>query len=317
MRKLAMLMTIMMAFSFMFSVSDAEARKFGGGKSAGQSFKTAPASKSQSSSQQNRTDQQAGNSTGKGIFGGMMGGMLGGLLAGGLIASLLGGGGFGGIQFMDILIFGLLAFVLFIVFRRMSRARALAGNQSAGHQHDPTLAQDDTHPQDRLKDLFNNPSTTQAPQGMHRDVEFGEESSDSVAYQQSGTGDNDVPMNVPDDFNVSAFMNGARDHYRALQEAWNKSDFTTMQEYLSPELFEQMKQVREEIHGDQYTEVMFVDAEMVRGDHSGRVAQISIRFTGKYRETKEGEEENITDIWHLKRNLSQQDAPWLIIGIET
>jgi predicted lipid-binding transport protein (Tim44 family) len=30
----------------------------------------------------------------------------------------------------------------------------------------------------------------------------------------------------------------------------------------------------------------------------------------------EGLEEDITDVWHLERDLTQPNAPWLIIGIQ-
>ena len=317
MKKLASLMAFVMAFSLAFTVPDAEARRFGGGKSMGRSFKTAPAPKRQPAFQQNRTDRQQQNATRNqqnNSRKGMLGGLLGGLLAGGLIASLLGGGAFGGIQMMDILLLGLLAFVLFKVFRSMNRARAMAGNHSNNRSGAAPFGQENQNYREQLQDLFNNDTPSQ-PQS--RDTGFDSVQQDYDSEPQSGFGASDVPMNVPSDFNLNAFLNGARDHYRALQEAWNKSDFKTIQEYLDPELFAQMKPVREQLQSDQHTEVMFVDAEMVRADHNAKVAQISIRFTGKYRDKVEGVEEDITDIWHLERDLTRQGAPWLIIGIES
>ncbi|MGB0361384.1 MAG: Tim44 domain-containing protein, partial [Endozoicomonas sp.] len=282
---------------------------FGGGKSIGRSFKTAPAPKKGSAYQQNQSNKQTTSNKGSSSRKGMLGGMLGGLLAGGLIASLLSGGGFGGaggIQMMDILILALLAFVLFKVFRSMNRAKSTAGNHSGG-----TYDQQSS-PKDALQDLFRKETPAQQPHSGFDDAQF-----DSAPATQSGFGTSDVPMNVPADFNLNEFLNGARDHYRSLQEAWNKNDFTTMAEYLSPELFEQMKSIRKQLQGDQYTEVMFVDAEMVRADYNNQFAQISLRFTGKYRDTVEGLEADITDIWHLERNLDQQGSPWLIVGIES
>ena len=315
MKKLASLMAILMVFSLAFTAPEAEARRFGGGKSMGRSFKTAPAPKRQPAFQQNRTDRQQQNATRNqqnNSRKGMFGGLLGGLLAGGLIASLLGGGAFGGIQMMDILILGLLAFVLFRVFRSMNRAKAMASNHSGTSRFDQPSDQGQQNYRDQLQDLFNNDA-----QASSRDAGFKDAPADSTVEPQTGFGASDVPMDVPSDFNLNAFLNGARDHYRTLQEAWNRSDFKTMQEYLDPALFEQMKPVREQLQGDQHTEVMFVDAEMVRADHTTTVAQISIRFTGKYRDTVEGVEEDITDIWHLERDLTRQNAPWLIIGIES
>ncbi|AMO55396.1 hypothetical protein GZ77_10430 [Endozoicomonas montiporae] len=323
MKKLASLMAMLMVFSLAFTVPEAEARRFGGGKSMGRSFKTAPAPKRQPAYQQNRTDRQQNatrnqqNNSRRGMFGGL----LGGLLAGGLIASLLGGGAFAGLKMMDILIMGLLAFVLFRVFRSMNRAKAMAGNHSHASQADRQSGQNSQNYREQLQDLFNQDTQTQSRDAGFENDGFKNTERSSDPAPQSGFGVSDVPMdvpmNVPSDFNLNAFLNGARDHYRALQEAWNKSDFKTMQEYLDPALFEQMKPVREQLQGDQHTEVMFVDAEMVRADYTAQVAQISIRFTGKYRDTVEGVEEDITDIWHLERDLTRPNAPWLIIGIES
>ena len=107
----------------------------------------------------------------------------------------------------------------------------------------------------------------------------------------------------------------AQNHYRQLQQAWNVNDLAEMQGYLAL-IFQQLKTERASLHGDQHTEVMFVDAELARADYSSRVAELSIRFSGKYRDTVEGIEEPITDIWHLQRDLTQPNAPWLIVGIE-
>ena len=45
-------------------------------------------------------------------------------------------------------------------------------------------------------------------------------------------------------------------------------------------------------------------------------APISIRFQGRYRDTVENVEEQIDEVWHLERNLTQPDSPWHIVGIQ-
>ena len=61
---------------------------------------------------------------------------------------------------------------------------------------------------------------------------------------------------------------------------------------------------------------MFVDAEIVRADYDASKAQLGLQFSGRYRDTVEGVEEDITDIWHLERDLTTPNAPWLIVGIQ-
>ncbi len=300
-KRFASLLAIFMAFSFAFNPSMAEAKKFGGGKSFGKSFKTAPKQPAAAPlSGQQAGKQQAANpgSSKKGL----LGGLLGGLLVGGLLASLLGGGAFEGLQIMDILLMAGLAFILFKVFKSMAQKKAMAAAHGpvAGHGHQ----------KNPMQQVFG-----QQNDSIQQRQDIGFDAVQSSA-QPAGFGASDVPMNLPVGFDMNGFMNGARDHYRTLQEAWNSGDLETIREYVTPELFSELETERATLSGKQHTEVMFVDAELGRADHNGQVAEISIRFTGKYRDTEEGVEEDITDIWHLQRDLSQGDAPWLITGIE-
>ena len=61
---------------------------------------------------------------------------------------------------------------------------------------------------------------------------------------------------------------------------------------------------------------MYVDAEIVRADQSFGIAALSLKFSGRYRDTVEGVEEDITDTWHLQRETTVDNAPWIIVGIE-
>ncbi|MEH0666324.1 Tim44 domain-containing protein [Vibrio scophthalmi] len=288
MKRLFSLVALLMVSVAMTPV--AEAKKFGGGKSFGKSFKTAPAPKQQ---QQNTNtlgkDQatKAPSSSKKGL----MGGLLGGLLAGGLLAAFF-GGAFEGIQFMDILILGLIAFVIFKFMRGMLGAKQGSMNQ---HRQQPAFG-------------------GSAPKFEQPNVHNFEQASASSA---GGFGaQTDVPHNTPPGFDQAAFINGAREHYRILQGAWNHNQLETIEEYVSPSLFEDLKAERAKLEGDQHTDVMYVDAEIVRADYDASKAQLSLQFSGRYRDAVEGVEENIEDIWHLERDLTVDNAPWLIVGIQ-
>ncbi|MCA2415742.1 Tim44 domain-containing protein [Vibrio chemaguriensis] len=269
----------------------AEAKKFGGSKSFGKSYKTAPAPKQQ---QQNTNtvgkDQTAKSSSKKGL----MGGLLGGLLAGGLLAAFF-GGAFEGIQFMDILIIGLIAFVIFKLMRGMLGAKQGSMNQ---HRQQPAFGGNASKfEQPNMQNFEQQPNTNNGGFGG-----FGAQT--------------DVPHNYPPGFDQAAFINGSREHYRTLQGAWNHNQLETIEEYVSPSLFEDLKAERAKLDGDQHTDVMYVDAEIVRADYDANKAQLSLQFSGRYRDTVEGVEEEIEDIWHLERDLTVPNAPWLIVGIQ-
>ncbi|EGQ7761413.1 TPA: Tim44 domain-containing protein [Vibrio alginolyticus] len=269
----------------------AEAKKFGGSKSFGKSYKTAPAPKQQ---QQNTNtvgkDQTTKSSSKKGL----MGGLLGGLLAGGLLAAFF-GGAFEGIQFMDILIIGLIAFVIFKLMRGMLGAKQGSMNQ---HRQQPAFGGNASKfEQPNMQNFEQQPNTNNGGFGG-----FGAQT--------------DVPHNYPPGFDQAAFINGSREHYRILQGAWNHNQLETIEEYVSPSLFEDLKAERAKLDGEQHTDVMYVDAEIVRADYDANKAQLSLQFSGRYRDTVEGVEEEIEDIWHLERDLTAPSAPWLIVGIQ-
>jgi predicted lipid-binding transport protein (Tim44 family) len=278
----------------------AEAKKFGGGKSFGKSFKTAPAPKQQ----QNNTNSIGKDQTKKiqsSSKKGLMGGLMGGLLAGGLLAAFF-GGAFEGIQFMDILIMGLIAFFAFKLLRGVLGAKAGSMNQ---HRQQPAYG--------------NHTPNNSAPKFEQSNVHSFEQHNAQPQGNQGGFGfgaQTDVPHNYPPGFDQVAFINGSREHYRILQGAWNHNQLETIEEYVSPSLYQDLLSERAKLDGEQHTDVMYVDAEIVRADHDTTKAQLSLQFSGRYRDAAENIEENIEDVWHLERDLTTPNAPWLIVGIQ-
>lgn len=277
MRRLLALFTLIFAVSITTTSFSTEAAKFGGSRSVGKSFKTAP---SQPTKQTTNTANSSQTQQPK--KSGLMGGLLGGLLAGGLFAWLLGSGAFEGFQMMDFLMIAGLAFAAIMVFRALRKSKA------------PTP-----------RAAYSGPQQFEAPQ-----------QAPIASTAASGFAASDVPFNLPQGFDMHAFLQGSREHYRTLQQAWNQNDLEKIREYVTPELFAELSQERAKLTGDQHTEVMFVDAELVRADHTSYQAQVSVKFSGRYRDTQETLEQDIREIWHLERDLTRSNAPWLIVGLE-
>ncbi|MDX2322484.1 MAG: TIM44-like domain-containing protein [Moritella sp.] len=274
------LTVLMMVFAFSLAAPEVHAKKFGGSKSFGKSYKTAPQKQTPAAA----TPAKPGMSKK-----GMLGGMLGGLLVGGLLASMF-GGAFEGLQFMDMIIMAGIAFLLFRLFKGMMSAKA-AAQQGQG-----------------------SPQTASGPA-------FRQEAQPDATFNSASQGgfagsNNDVPFNLPADFDLTNFLTGARSHYKTLQKAWNEDDLVTIQEYVSIELYNELRVERKALEGQQHTEVMFLDAELVRADSTASLSQVSVQFNGRYRDSHEDVEADINEVWHLERNLTQANAPWLITGIE-
>jgi predicted lipid-binding transport protein (Tim44 family) len=285
----------------------AEAKKFGGGKSFGKSFKTAPAPKQQNTNSI-RQDQTGKNTAANSSKKGLMGGLLGGLLAGGLLAAFF-GGAFEGIQFMDVLIMGLIAFLAFKFLRGMLGAKQGSMNQQNARGQQPAFG---GMGQNKFEQPKPQPNVHNFEQAQPQSQPHSPNSAGGFGFGAQS----DVPHNYPPGFDQAAFINGSREHYRTLQGAWNHNELNTIEEYVSPSLFEDLKAERDKLSGEQHTDVMYVDAEIVRADHDGSKAQLSLQFSGRYRDTSDGIEEDITDIWHLERDLTTDNAPWLIVGIQ-
>jgi len=291
MKKLWAVFAILLAFTLTTEV--AHAKRFGGGKSFGRTYQTTPAQPGKSAADAPAQRQQMAAQPAKAAGKGLMGGLLGGLLVGGLFAALFAGGAFEGLQFMDILIAAALAFVAFKIFRLMRQSNAAKAPVSA--------------PQPAYAGASAAPSA-QPVFGQRRD---------SFSSAPVSTGSDAVPMTLPLGFDTPAFLDGAKEHYRTLQDAWNRNDLAKIEEYATPALYTDLVAERASLPAAQHTEVIRVDAELVRADEKFGLAEVSIRFTGRYRDAVEGVEEDFTDIWHLERDGSNAENPWLITGIQS
>ncbi|KAA1154114.1 Tim44 domain-containing protein [Pseudoalteromonas fuliginea] len=259
---------------------DAHARKKFGSSKRGKTPATQQTAQKQKADTTTPTAAPKAKSNKKGI----MAGVLGGLLAGGLIAAML-GDNFEGFQLLEMI---LLAGGLFILFKLVTGF--LRANRAPQLASASTSAQQNAFKQAPIEQPTSTGFASSAPQGES------------------------VPFNLPPNFDVNGFLQGARSHYHTLQTAWNSADYTTMAEYLTPALVAEFKAEREAIQSVE-TEVMFIDAELVRADTNAQSWQVSVRFKGKYRDLGDKKEEPILEIWHLERLISD-DAPWLIVGVE-
>jgi len=289
------IITVFTAFFLMFAmVSEADAKRFGGG-GFGNSFKTSPFASKKATPAKNASQKQAGQKKG-----GMMGGLMGGLLAGGIFAALLGSGAFEDIQVMDMIIMAALAFLAFKLFKGFMSGGARSRQQ-------PSVA-----------GLGGNQTQQRQSFEMPRDAGHEAQNKEQEASATHATDFNqdEVPFNLPEGFDQEDFIEGALSHYRTVQESWNKGELATIEEYVSPELFLALSQQRNKLAIAPQTEVVDLTAEIVRADQAGVSAEISILFRGICKDELGKSQDGIYDIWHLQRDLSTENADWVIVGIE-
>lgn len=276
-------------FLLVVGIGDADARRFGGGGSKGTFSRQMTAPKSAPKQAPNQASQQ--QAAGKSAAGGRgFGGMLMGLAAGGLLAALFMGGAFDGIQLFDIILIGLvLAGVMY--FLRSRRLQQTAQPAASGYTADASPS-----PQQ------------QAFEGTSLDSSNNDEVVAPTEEQ--------VIYGAPDWFDEKSFLEGARTHFLNLQKAWDANDLSTIKEYVTPQLYKFLQDERtaQVNHVDTQVHKLAVEITNIQQLPS-KIVEIAIMFHGVVNEG-EPEDTNFCEIWHLIRDMNQENAPWLIQGIE-
>lgn len=279
-----LLTVFMMFFTLSIIVApEAQAKRLGGGFSLGKSY-AAPKSVKPSPTQQQAVPTQ--NATAGTAKKAGMGGLLGGLLAGGLLASLFMGGAFDGIQMMDILMIAAIAFIAFKLFAMVKKSQLVPNY--VGHQHRSMQ------------------SETAEPSQTHH----------FTPMSAASTRLSDPDLELPAWFNKVVFLKDARDHFTNLQVAWDCRDWPEISTYTTAELLAELKAERVKYPAEQHTEVVSVMSELINFIDNQEHVVASIHFYGWLKESGDQQTSEFSEIWHLKRDLSEENASWFIVGIE-
>lgn len=254
---------------------DADAKRFGGGKSWG-------AKPKHSQMQKQQAQPAAGQTTGKqpataGAKPGI-GGMLMGMAAGGLLASMFMGGAFEGLQIMDILIFGLIAFVIFKLIA--SRRRQMPQAATAGG---PAM-QREAH--NANQNIFGGSSAATRP-----------------------------VIQVPAWFNESSFLQAAEGHFNALQQHWDANEMHLIAEFVTPEMLTFLTTERSSL-GDamQSTYIDDLTVQLDGLDEQSDLTVATITFHGVAKTSRFDQGEAFSESWRMERK-NGDNQPWLIAGI--
>lgn len=114
-------------------------------------------------------------------------------------------------------------------------------------------------------------------------------------------------------FDKERFLSGSKEHFMTLQRAWDNNDFTLIQEYVTPELYNLLREERAQQPANNRTEVVRLFAELGDISELGDRAEATVIFHGILEEN--GQQTDFNETWHLTRAM-QNDAPWYLQGIE-
>jgi len=308
----------------------AEAKRMGGGKSFGgkNSFnqpaqnrqQAAPANSNSSGTQQSAAQtQNAGQRAAMAGRGGMMG-MLGGLALGGLLGALFFGGAFENINFMDVLIFGLIAFVLYKIFASRKRA-AMSDAQPVTANYAPIDMADDS-----VKPVSHQQRSSA---GFETDLLFKNKTPGSASESSavsSGEAFRPMPGVIPKGFDSAGFVEGATAAYRRLQHAWDEGDLADLRQFTTDKVFGELQDQIRARSGENRTELLKVECELLEVREAGADTEATVLFDVLMREIDVDSIINddddaklvtsVREVWHFTRPTRSTQPTWFLDGIQ-
>ena len=290
MKRFLMLLTIALT-SFSLFAATAEAKRFGGGGSIGKQRSMTPQQAPKAPAAAPAPAQGATPAPGNKWMGPLAGLAIGAGL-GALFASIGLGGGMG--MILMIILIAIAVFALVSMFRKRQPAMQYAG---AGAPYGSTQ-------QPVQQPLFTGGG---APVTA---------ASTPVA-------------GIPADFPVESFLRSAKTSFIRLQAANDRKDLNDIREYTTPEMFAEISmQLQERGDTPQKTDVVAINGELLEVANEGDHAIASVRFTGQLRENngapeaiqagmpRSGNSQNVDEVWHVRKNLRDDKAVWLLSGIQ-
>lgn len=288
---------------------DAEAKRFGGGKSFGRQSSNVnrsatPATPAQATPSQAQAAPAAAGQPQRNRWLGPVAGIAAGL---GLAALFSHMGLAGPLAEMmgSFLMIALLVMAGLFIWRMLKRGQAQSAGQPAGMQRAPAYA--------------TARSQNAAPQGDERPyqptpmqpvVAGGASNSVLASF-------NDAPnWGIPGDFDKEGFERSAKVHFIRLQAAWDARDISDIREFTTPEMYAEVKmQLSEEKGAPSQTEVVDLEAEVLGVERGAQEELASVRFKGTIRENVGAAAEPFEEVWNLLKPTSGRSG-WLLAGIQ-
>ena len=121
---------------------------------------------------------------------------------------------------------------------------------------------------------------------------------------------------IPADFDTAAFARNAKTQFSALQAANDARDLDRLREYLTPEMFDLVREeISERGNAPQQTQVFGLEAQVLAVVEEDSRYVASVRFTGSVRDQHGAVPEDLDEIWHLTKPRTGLGG-WVIAGIQ-
>lgn len=206
------------------------------------------------------------------------------------------GGGFEHINFLDILVFAGIAFLLMRLFatRRQSAEARPTPAGYAGHAGD-------TSSYER--------SSSERSAGFDTDI-----------FSRGGSAaprPTPAPVAFPADFDQEQFISGAKAAYTMMQAAWDRGDLAELRGLTTDKVFGELQdQIRARGNAVNQTDLLKVECEILEvRDLSGN-REATVLFDVMMREDPAARPQQVREVWHFIRALNSRQPTWFLDGIQ-
>ncbi len=290
MKKISLYACFLIAAALSLGMQEAHAKRFGGGSSFGSrpsysqpyQHETAPNGSNPAYNRPSPAQQQAAsqNQTARQNLsnrGGLMG-MLGGLALGGLLGSLFFGGAFESLNIMDMLLFGLVAY---LVYRLFAARRAPNVADAYGRGAHTT---------------YNGEPATQGG-GFNTDVMF---------KQPAAT--------LPAGFEAQPFLAGAERAFRHMQACWDSRDLASIRGLTTDKVFAEIQEQLRESPVN-HTQVVSLRSELLSVSESNGFWEAAVLFQAVISEDG-APAEPVNEVWRFIKPVNSQQPKWFLDGLQ-
>lgn len=312
----------LLVIALTFTSLHAEASKrLGGGKSAGQqsnnvtqreAAKPAPAATPAQNAVQPAAAPAAAAQPQRKPWGAMLGGLAAGLGLAWLASSLGMGEAFG-----QILMFGLIALVVMVVIGMIMRRRQPAAANTTPYAFEGAGAPADprTLPQYNPQNVGNDASA----RPMDTEPAYQPSAARSGALIGSGLSGSQT-WGIPADFDSVGFVNAAKQNFMTLQQAWDKSDVSTLRSMMTDTMLAEIKNQLAEREANasgqpNQTDVVMLDAQLLGIEEVGELYMASVEFSGLIREEPSAGPTPFREVWNMTKPKNGSSG-WLVAGVQ-
>lgn len=253
------------------------------------------------------------------------GAMLGGLAAGLGLAWLANSLGLGP-AFANFLLIMLVAMAALIAWRMFAASRSKGAARQGGYafqgaggpasatapmQYSPNNVGNDAsaRPWERQGAAFD-----AGPTGQHGSAALsgGSMIGSSLSGSQS--------WGVPTGFDTDGFLTAAKRNFVTLQDAWDKSDISTLRSMMTDSMVGEIRaqlSERETHTGGQpnKTEVVMLDAKLLGIEELPDVYMASVEFSGMIREDMSAGPSPFREVWNMTKPVNGTSG-WLVAGVQ-